>query len=100
MRSLNDEIRGVRVRYREIEKEKREGGRARSEEHRQTILKAHYQMQSLKTTIAQIKANKYVINPVQSSILLQHQRSRDVTIDGTASEPVIGADIKPSTRFR
>jgi len=34
-------------------------GRARSEEHRKEVLKAHYHLQNLKNTLAQIKANKY-----------------------------------------
>lgn len=40
----------------------RDEGRAKSEEHRQGILKAHYNMQKLKSTIASIKANRYNAN--------------------------------------
>ena len=41
--------------------------RAKSEEHRQVILKSHYHMQQLKTTIQSIKANKYT-TPTDSPV--------------------------------
>ena len=45
-----------------MDKNVRDEGRAKSEEHRQVILKAHYDMQKLKSTIASIKGNRYSTN--------------------------------------
>jgi hypothetical protein len=60
-RLLTDEIRVQKSKYRELDKSVRGfEGRAKSEDHRKEVLKAHYQMQQLKNTLASIKANRYL----------------------------------------
>ena len=70
IRLINEEIKEQKAKYREMEKAVREEGRAKSEEHRQGILKAHYHMQKLKSTIASIKANRYSANNSHSKLLI------------------------------
>ena len=41
-RHLSDEIRSYKARYRELDRMVRLEGRAKSEEHRKEVLKAHY----------------------------------------------------------
>lgn len=48
-----------------MEKAIRDQGK--SLEHRETILKAHYEMQHLKSTISKIRSNRYANNPTTLS---------------------------------
>jgi hypothetical protein len=68
---LNEEIKVEKKKFRELDRNVREEGRAKSEEHRQSILKAHYNMQKLKSTIASIKANRYSTNISSNSLVNQ-----------------------------
>ncbi len=68
---MNEEIKVEKKRYRELDRNVREEGRAKSEEHRQGILKAHYNMQKLKSTISSIKANRYSTNNSSNNLVNQ-----------------------------